>query len=147
MPYKLFLTGQASRSSPWPQIVEIRTFFSQLFFTIFQGRNSKMGFGARSARPAPDNSRLDAAPGGRQGPQGPQGGPGPQGPPWGPPWGPVRCAAGMREAHFTLVYTRSISMYNDLSRPLVLHSWSRCIQPNRPRTLHPLIPVVLPRQA
>ena len=35
------MTGQASRSQPWPQIFEIRTFFSTKKLTIFQGPTSK----------------------------------------------------------------------------------------------------------
>ena len=70
-----FLTGQACRSSPWPQIVEIRTFFHKYCSPSFGVGIPKLGFGARSARPAPDNPRLDAALGGRPEAPGAPGGP------------------------------------------------------------------------
>ena len=36
-----FLTGQACRSSPWPQNIQIRTFFLHKKFAIFQGPAAK----------------------------------------------------------------------------------------------------------
>ena len=129
MPYKLFLIRQACRSSPWPQNIQIRTFFLHKKITIFQGPTSKMGatpteFGVRppkwARRPPkwgdaqPESIKITpymppplwgalGAPGGPLGapggPWGPMGALGPMGP-WAP-W--ARCAAGMREAQFTLV--------------------------------------------
>ena len=109
------MTGQASRSSLWPQNIQIRTFFSQIILTIFQGPTSKMGAtptemgvtppGVNKNHPihAPTSLGALGAPGGALGgpggPWGPMGALGPMGP-WAP-W--ARCAAGMREAQFTLV--------------------------------------------
>ena len=113
------MTGQASRSQPWPQIFEIRTFFSTKKLTIFQGPTSKFWgptskMGATPTEmgvtpPGVNKNHPIHAPTSLGGPGGPWGGPGG---PWGPmgalgpmgPWAPwARCAAGMREAQFTLV--------------------------------------------
>ena len=116
------MTGQASRSSPWPQIVEIRTFFSHKKLTIFQGPTSKFWgptskMGATPTEmgvtpPGVNKNHPIHAPTSLGGPGGPRGAPGgprgalgaPLGPPgpYFPSWdgalGPRRPPVGGRRA-------------------------------------------------